>query len=150
MEDLTGFKKWYETARLARDAHLAFTWDIARSAYTEFHYQVMTDKLTDERFRDMLWSRFSAHGESAMKLMLAKLDSNEDPEFHPQIIFCLGLIADQQKLGKMRTLEYARKFVSATSEHHQCRTIWQLLEKVHRVVNTGWEKCSDIRITYLG
>ncbi len=44
------------------------------------------------------------------------------------------------------------------TRNHQCRSMWQLLKKVHNfmdtvspfpVENTGWLKCSGIRISYL-
>jgi len=100
-----------------------FVWSIMRSPYTEYHYSLILNKDTSEDFRKNLWSRFDEHREKGAKLLLSKLNNNEDADFHPDIIFCLGKIADQQKNDKERTLEYARKFANADNDYLRDRAI---------------------------
>jgi len=83
----------------------------------------MTDKSINEKFRFNLWHRFDEHREKGAELLLSKLDNNEDVEFYPEIIFCLGRLADNPKIEKERTLEYARKFANADSDFLRDRSI---------------------------
>lgn len=115
MRDLQEFEEWYRVAQDDEDEQMEFVWEIMKSPYTEYHYSLIVDKNTSEEFRSELWSRFDEHKEKGAELLLSKLDNNEDTDFHPDIIFCLGVLADK-KIEKERTLEYARKFVNTDSE----------------------------------
>ena len=98
-------------------------WEIAKSPYTEYHYSLMIDKNISEKFRNDLWWNFPKHREKGAELLFSKLDKNEDTDFHPEIIFCLGEIADNQRIEKERTLTYARKFANADSDFLRDRAI---------------------------
>ena len=98
MKDLKEFENWYKIAQKNEDEQLEFVWAIMKSPYVEYHYSLITDKNTNEEFRSDLWSRFDEHREKGSELLLSKLDKNEDTDFHPEIIFYLGKIADRQKI----------------------------------------------------
>jgi len=99
------------------DEYNEFVWEIMESPYTEYHYSLITNKNTSEEFRRDLWNRFDEHREKGAKLLLSKLDNNEDTDFHPDIIFYLGILADK-KIEKERTLEYARKFTNSDNDYY--------------------------------
>lgn len=123
MKDLTEFGKWYEVARKDEDEQLEFVWEIMDSPYTEYYYSLITNKDTSDKFRSELWSRFDEQREKGAELLLSKLNKNEDTACHPDIMFCLGKIADQQNIEKESTLEYARKFAEADSTNLRERAI---------------------------
>ena len=116
MTDLKQFEEWYKAARKDEDKQLEFVWEIMNSPYTEYYYSLIVSKDTSEKFRGKLWSRFDEQREKGAELLLSKLDNNEDTAFHPDIMFCLGDIADEHKIEKERTLEYARKFADAADD----------------------------------
>ncbi|MDR1760903.1 MAG: HEAT repeat domain-containing protein [Bacteroidales bacterium] len=116
MKDLQEFENWYKIAQKNEDEQLEFVWAIMKSPYTEYHYSLIINKSTSEKFRSNLWSRFDEHREKAAELLLSKLDNNEDTEFHPDIIFYLGKLADK-KIEKEQTLEYVRKFANDDNEN---------------------------------
>jgi len=116
MKEIKEFEKWYKIAQKNEDEQLEFVWEIMKSPYTEYHYSLITDKNTSEEFRSDLWSRFDEHREKGAELLLSKLDKNEDVDFQPDIIFCLGKLADRTKIEKERTLAYARKFANADND----------------------------------
>ena len=116
MEDLKQFEEWYKAARKDEDKQLEFVWEIMNSPYTEYYYSLIVSKDTSEKFRGKLWSRFDEQREKGAELLLSKLDNNEDMAFHPDIMFCLGDIADEHKIEKERILAYARKFAGAADE----------------------------------
>jgi hypothetical protein len=119
MKTLQEFEKWVQKAQKTEDKHFEFVWELMKSPYVEYHYSLMTDKKINDDFHRDLWARFDEHRENAAALLFSKLDNNEDIDFHPRIIFCLGDIADKQKIAKERTLAYARKF--ADSENDRLR-----------------------------
>ena len=122
--DLEGLKQWLKDLKSGkRKDENEFVWSIMLSPYTEYHYSLMTDKNTKEEFRHHLWSRFDEHKEKGAALLLSKLDNNEDTDFHPDIIFTLGILADRPKIEKERTLAYARKFANANSDFLRDRAI---------------------------
>jgi hypothetical protein len=123
MKDLKEFENWYKIAQKNEDEQLKFVWEIMKSPYTEYHYSLITDKNTSEKFRSNLWSRFDEHREKGAELLLSKLDKNEDTDFHPSIIYGLGKLADKQKIEKERTLSYARKFANADNDYLRDRAI---------------------------
>jgi hypothetical protein len=123
MKDLQEFENWYKIAQRNKDEQLEFGWEIGTSPYTEYHYSLMTNKDTNEKFRRHLWSCFKNHREKAAEFLLSILDNNKDIEFYPEIIFCLGVLADSSKIEKERTLEYARKFANADNDYLRDRAI---------------------------
>lgn len=123
MKTLKEFEEWHKTAQNNEDEQLPFVWEIMKSPYTEYHYSLITDKGTGDEFRRSLWSRFDEHRKDGAKLLLSKLDNNEDTDFHPDIIFYLGKIADKQKIEKERTLAYIRKFAGAENNYLRDRAI---------------------------
>ena len=125
MKSLKEFEKWYNQVNCKDDdiAQLNFVWEIMKSPYTEFYYSLIINKNTNNKFRSNLWSRFDEPREKAVELLLSKLDRNEDTEFHPDIIFHLGIIADRQKAEKERIVEYARKFADAADDFLRDRAI---------------------------
>jgi hypothetical protein len=123
MKELKDFENWYKIAQNDEDEQMEFVWEIMKSPYVEYHYSLITNKNTSEEFRDELWSRFEEHREKGAELLLSKLDSNEDTDFHPDIIFYLGILADRPKIEKERTLEYARKFANADNDYLRDRAL---------------------------
>ena len=136
MKTLKEFEDWYKrivkTDKINKvkrffkadceDEYNEFVWEIMESPYTEYHYSLITNKNTSEEFRRDLWNRFDEHREKGAKLLLSKLDNNEDTDFHPDIIFYLGILADK-KIEKERTLEYARKFTNSDNDYLRDRAI---------------------------
>ncbi len=116
MTDLKQFEEWYKAARKDEDNQLEFVWEIMNSPYTEYYYSLIVSKDTSDGFRSKLWSRFDEQREKGAELLLSKLDNNEDTAYHPDIMFCLGGIADEHKIEKERILAYARKFADAADE----------------------------------
>ncbi|GHT22308.1 hypothetical protein FACS189430_03870 [Bacteroidia bacterium] len=128
MKTLQEFKEWLPKVQETEYEHLEFVWELMKSPYVEYHYSLMTDKKINDDFSRDLWARFDEHRENAAALLFSKLDNNEDTDFHPRIIFCLGKIADSQKIEKERTLAYARKFANADND--------SLRE--HAIIVLGW------------
>ena len=122
MKDLKEFENWYKIAQNDEDEQMEFAWEILKSPYTEYHYSLITDQNTSKKFRSELWSRFDEHREKGAELLLSKLDNNEDTDFHPDIIFYLGKLADKN-IEKERTLEYVRKFANADNDYLRDRAI---------------------------
>jgi len=123
MKDLKEFENWYNIIQNDEDEQFEFVWEIMKSPYAEYHYSLITSKKTREEFRNNLWSRFDEHRERGAELLLSKLDNNEDTAFHPEIIYCLGKLADRPKIEKERTLAYARKFANADNDYLRDRAI---------------------------
>ena len=122
--NLEELKQWLKDLKSEkRKDEDKFIYSIMRSPYTEYHYSLMTDKTINEKFRSELWRRFDEHREKGAELLLSKLDNNEDTEFYPEIIYCLGRFADQLKMAKERTLEYARKFAGSDNDFLRNRAI---------------------------
>jgi hypothetical protein len=115
MKDLKEFENWYKIAQNDEDEQMEFVWELMKSPYIEYHYSLIVNKNTSEEFRSDLWSRFDEHGEKGAEFLLSKLDNSKDTDFHPDIIFYLGKLADN-KIEKDRTLEYARKFADYDSD----------------------------------
>ena len=122
MKDLKEFENWYKIAQHNETEQMEFVWEIMKSPYIQYHYSLITNKNTSEKFRSKLWSRFDEHREKGAELLLSKLDNNEDTDFHPDIIFNLGKLADK-KIEKERTLEYARKFADFDNDYLRDRAI---------------------------
>jgi hypothetical protein len=125
MKTLQELKEWYHKVNCSGDEfeQLEFVWEIMKSPHTEYHYSVATDKNTAEYFRGELWTRFDEHREEGAKLLLSKLDNNEDADVQAEMIFCLGKIADEQKIEKERTLAFVRKFANAENDFLRDRAI---------------------------
>jgi len=124
MKDLKEFENWYKIVQNGTDIEqLEFVCEIMRSPYTEYYYSLMTSKNTSEKFRNHLWRRFNEQREKGAEFLLYKLDNKEDIEFYPEIIYCLGRLADQQKIEKERTMEYTRKFANADNDYLRNRAI---------------------------
>ncbi len=128
MTDLKQFEEWYKAARKDDGKQLEFVWEIMNSPYTEYYYSLIVSKDTSDGFRSKLWSRFDEQQEKGAELLLSKLDNNEDTAYHPDIMFCLGDIADSHKIEKERILAYARKFADAADD--------RLREKA--IIVLGW------------
>lgn len=108
MKELSKFKSWLNEIieKKLKDEELQFVWQLMKSPYVEFHYELLKNENLSESFRRSLSSRFDEHGENAENLLISKLDKNEDADFHGNIIFLLGKIKSKHKL---KTLEFARK-----------------------------------------
>ena len=122
MKNLKELADWYKIAQNDDEEHLKFVWEIMKSPYTEYYYSLITDRNTSGKFRSILWSRFDEHREKGAELLLSKLDNNKDTEFYPEIVFCLGKLAEK-KIEKERTLEYARKFANSNNDFLRDRAI---------------------------
>jgi len=122
--DLEELKQWLKDLKAGkRKDDDQFVWSIMKSPFVEYHYTLWTDETLDEKFRHSLSHRFDEHREKGAELLLSKLDNNEDTEFYPEIIYCLGKLADRPKIEKGRTLEYARKFANSDNEYLRERAI---------------------------
>ena len=121
---LDDLKQWLEDLKSGkRKDDNEFIWSIMKSPFVEYHYALWKDENLDEKFRHHLGSRFEEHKAKGAELLLSKLDNNKDIEFYPEIIFCLGKLADSSVIEKERTLEYARKFANADSDFLRDRAI---------------------------
>jgi hypothetical protein len=123
MKSLEEFESWLPKVRQNEDEQLPFVWEIMKTPYVAFHYQAIVDAKTPREFRDDLWHRFDEHGEEGALFLLSKLDRDEDADCHADIIFCLGKMADERKIQKERTLNYARKFTNAENAFLRNRAI---------------------------
>jgi len=122
--DLEELKQWLKDLKAGkREDEDKYVWSIMKSPFVEYHYSLWTDETLNEKFRHSLRHRFDEHREKGAELLLSKLDNNEDKDFHPDIIFCLGLLADRPKIAKERTLEYARKFADSDNDYLRDRAI---------------------------
>lgn len=67
MKTLAEFKNWSKeiVAKNLEDEQLEFVWEIMKSPYVEFHYELLKDKDLTNSFRRDLSSRFNEHGEDA-------------------------------------------------------------------------------------
>jgi hypothetical protein len=124
MKTITEFENWYKKAREDDDEQLPFVWELMRSPYTEYHYSLIISENTSDEFRGNLWHRFDMHGEEAAQLLLSKLDHDEDIDFHADILFCLGTIADKKKGEiKEKVLAHARKSTDSANDYVRNRAI---------------------------
>ncbi len=97
-----------------------FVWAIMKSPFIEFHYELMKDRELSEEFRQSLRARFKEHKEEGEEFLLKKLDNNEDPNFHGEIIFILAQIDGIQK---DKILAYARKLTKNKDNYTRNRAI---------------------------
>jgi hypothetical protein len=117
--EIKEFNAWYKKINKTDDdiQYLEFTWELMQSQYTEYHFSLMTNKNTDNEFKETLWNRFSEHTD-AEEFLLNKLEKNENMEYHGEIIFCLGEIIDQKhSKQKEKVLEYTLKLANATNKN---------------------------------
>jgi hypothetical protein len=128
MKSLEEFEFWLPKAQQNEDEQLPFVWEVMKTPYVAFHYQAIVDEKTPREFRDDLWHRFDEHGEEGALFLLSKLDKGEDADSHADIIFCLGKMADERKIQKERTLNYARKFANAENA----------FLRNHAIIVLGW------------
>lgn len=115
-DDLQQLEKNFKVAQENEAERMKFVWEIMKTPYTDYYYSLLVSKDIDEQFRSKLWSRFDEQREKGAELLLSKISNNEDTDFHPHIIFCLGKLADKN-IEKKRTLEFARMFADSTNEH---------------------------------
>lgn len=122
MKELNEFKTWLKkiTENNLNDDKLDFVWEIMKSPYVEFHYDLLKDETLDEGFKRDLAFRFDEHGEEAENLLLSKLEKNEDVDFHGNIIFLLGKIKSK---NKAKIVEYARKLAESEVDFTRNRAI---------------------------
>ncbi|MGB4810896.1 MAG: HEAT repeat domain-containing protein [Methylophilaceae bacterium] len=122
MKDLSELKNWLERICESNleNEKLDFVWEIMKSPYVEFHYDLLNDKTLDDHFKRDLASRFNEHGEKAENLLFSKLDKNEDVDFHGNIIFLLGKIKSK---NKTKVLAYARKLAEDENDFTRERAI---------------------------
>ena len=122
--DLEELKQWLKDLKVGkRKDEDKFVWSIMKSPFVEYHYSLWTDETLNEKFRHSLRQRFDEHREKGAELLLSKLDNNEDAEFYPEIIYCLGKLADRPKIEKERTLAYARKFANTDNDYLRDKAI---------------------------
>lgn len=112
MKNLQDFKDWKKEILKNNDSGkmLEFVWELMKSSYIEYHYNLITDKTLDEKFSKILSSRFNEHGEKVEDFLISKLDQNQDYEFQGEIIFQLGKL---NKKYKEEILKYAREFTDS-------------------------------------
>lgn len=103
-----------------KNEQLEFVWEIMKSPYIEFHYELLKDKNLTNSFRRDLSSRFDEHGENAEDFLISKLNNNEDIDFHGEIIFLLGKI---NKKYKSEILEYARILAESSNNYTRNRAL---------------------------
>lgn len=99
MKTLVEFKERLKeiTEKNLRDEQLQFVWELMKSPYVEFHYDLLKDRTLPPEFRRDLKARFDEHGEEAETFLINKLNNKEDPEFQGEIIFILGKINKKYK-----------------------------------------------------
>ena len=122
MKELFEFKNWLKEIaekKLEDESH-KFVWELMKSPYVEFHYELLKDGNISESFRQILSSRFDEHGVEGEDFLISKLDSNQDIEFQATIIFLLGKI---NKKHKSKILDYARKFTESENDDKRDRAI---------------------------
>lgn len=122
MKTLTEFKNWLKdiTEKNLENEQLDFVWEIMKSPYVEFHYELLKDQSLSSDFRRSLSGRFNMHGESAEDFLISKLNNNEDIEFHGEIIFLIGKI---NKKYKSEILAYARSLAENTNDYTRDRAL---------------------------
>ena len=120
---LDELQQWIEDLKSGkRDDKNKFVWSVMKSPFVAYHYSLWKDTNLDGEFRRDLRYRFDEHREKGAEFLLSKLDKNEDAEFYPEIIYCLGNLADK-KIEKERTLEYARKFAHSDNDFLRDRAL---------------------------
>lgn len=121
MKELSEFKNWLKeiTEKKQKDEALKFVWELMKSPYVEFHYELLKNENLSESFRQSLSSRFDEHDE-AEDFLISKLDNNQDIEFQADIIFLLGKL---DKKNKSKILDYARKFTESENDYKRDRAI---------------------------
>ena len=125
MKEIKDFDILYEKLNKSHDEDdfLEFVWELMETPYTEYHYSLIINKSTNNVFRESLWSRFDEHSD-AESFLLNKLDKNLNEDFHGEILFCLGKIADLNNgKQKQRTLEYSIKFVKNSNANTREKAI---------------------------
>jgi len=129
MKELPEFKKWLRKIieTNAEEEIQKFVWELMKSPYVEFHYELLKDsrelfkdKNLSDSFRRSLRARFKEHGENAENLLISKLDGNNDGDFHGEIIFMLGVIKGKQKT---KTLEFTRKLAENENDYIRERAL---------------------------
>ncbi|WP_299326258.1 hypothetical protein [uncultured Maribacter sp.] len=55
-----------------------FVWEIMKSPYVEYHYNLITNKTLNNGFRRDLASRFKERQDKAEDFLIDKLEQNED------------------------------------------------------------------------
>lgn len=121
MKELAEFKNWSKVIveEKRADEQLDFVWEIMKSPFIEYHYELLKDQNLDENFRNHLAFRFNEHKE-AEDFLISKLDKQEDVEFQGEIIFLLGKI---NKKHKAKILSYARKLAESENDYTRDRAI---------------------------
>ena len=122
MKGLQEFKDWKKEIleNNDRDKMLEFVWELMKSPYIEYHYDLITDKTLDKEFRRDLSSRFNEHGEKGEDFLLNKLDQNQDYEFQGEIIYQLAKL---NKKHKEETLKYARELTESKMDYTRNRAL---------------------------
>lgn len=136
MTELKDFEKWFQKLNKSNllnvfgksddeDNYMEFVWALMKSPYVEYHYSLMVSKgVKNKGFQQALWSRFDEHGENAASLLLAKLEKQEDIDYHPEIIFLLGKMANRKGcFYKDQVLDYARQYSASPDTYLRDRAI---------------------------
>ena len=122
MKELQEFKDWKKEilCNNDRDKMLEFVWELMKSPFVEYHYDLITDNTLDKEFRRDLASRFKEHGEKAEELLINKLNQNQDYEFQGEIIYQLGKL---NKKHKSEILKYTREFTKSEMVYTRNRAL---------------------------
>jgi ribosomal protein L18E len=116
--EIKEFDKWYNEVNNSNDKikMLEFVCELIKTPYTEYYYSLMTNKNTNQYFKETLWRKFYDN-KNAEAFLLDKLDKKTDMEFYGEIIYCLGKIIDQKSnQQKTKVLEYAIEFSNNSNE----------------------------------
>lgn len=122
MKEQSEFENWLNKIieENLKEDELPFVWELMKSPYVEFHYELLKSEKISESFRQNLSSRFDEHGQNAENLLISKLDNNEDADFQGNIIFFLGMIKGNHKA---KILEYARKLSESENDFTRNRAL---------------------------
>jgi hypothetical protein len=89
MKTITEFEYWHKKAQINEDEQLPFVWELMRSTYTEYHYSLIINKDTSDKFRSNLWHRFDEHREY-YQMILDRLSNGGKIKEEHRLLFVQG------------------------------------------------------------
>lgn len=111
---LEEYKKWLEEIKAGtRDDDLDFVWAIMKSSFVEYHFELIKDESLDEVFRRDLSARFKEHHQAGFDFLIQKLEQNEGPSFHGEVIFMLGRM---KPIDDTLVLDWAKKLSKSADD----------------------------------
>lgn len=122
MKTITEFKRWLEDIKdnNQEDEQLDFVWELMKSPFVDFHYELIKDFSLKESFRSHLAHRFNEHGAAAEDLLIFVLDNNKDVHYHAEVIYLLGKMNGKHH---EKILQYARDFTNSEDDYTRDRAI---------------------------